>query len=101
MKITSTALPEVDDKIALSVTSVVEFSLIFSSLNTNVTDGGSLISVKFTVNAPVLAKTALVTEVFKVIISSFSSLLSTIPENNKEACVSPAKITNCGEISYF
>ena len=101
MKSTSTGLPESDDKVAVSITFVLEFSLIFSSLKVKATVGGSLMSVKLTVNAVESSKTAFVTEVFKIIVSSFSSLVSRIPENNNSATVSPDLITNCGEKSYF
>ncbi len=88
-------------KLPVSVTSVVEFSLILASLKVNATDGASLMSVKLTVNAAELAKTAFVKVGFKIIVSSFSSLVSAIPEKSEDADVSPAAITNCGEVSYF
>ena len=101
MKTISTGLPETDDKVAVSVTSVVEFSLILVSLKVNTTDGGSLMSVKVIVNGSVISKTAFVGVGFRIIVSSSSSLVSCIQENNNSATVSPAKITNCGEKSYF
>ncbi len=94
-------MPEIADKVAVSVTSVLEFSVIFSSLNVNATVGSSLISVKFIVKASALAIIALLTEVFKIIVSSTSSVVSLFPENNNTASVSPAITTNCGETSYF
>ncbi len=96
-----TSFPETDDKVAVSVTSVGEFSVILSSLNANTTVGNSLISVKVTAIGSALAKSALLAVAFKIMVSSFSSLVSSIPEKVNAAVVSPAAITSCGETAYF